>query len=998
MTTKTTRTTPDSLDGLAPARWAPEQYHPIVGSGADKLADSAVAPLVAYARGMRTIGPADVKARIADLGFTPNSVAARQVRAAVGVEEALEMPWWRLDDVADLIRYGGAGRPSAVQLRPHPANMRVDERNGKKRKYENLHSQPSVIGIHPATPMSWLTSDTATAFIAEGMLKGDSALTAYLRSRGISDTDLLIQDDTSHDARTRLAAILDTIPPADRVLILSVFGVGNWRNNPEWYALRIGNGTVSVAFDGDVATNPNVWKQGSDLFGFIRSKKATPKVLMLPVGPTGAKVGVDDYLAEQGTWDDMLAMLHDALPPMPSSSTVAGGWRMDPDSLTTQKRVPGDPDAGEPDRWAEQYPFVASIAAIEERRAVTPVEEETGVYDSERSARDVRSVVEIDVSFKPGTGAAPVTATIHGPAAMLAATADRWLNRDLGAVVPTSVLELQGWPPTQREFNDAMKAYRKDARAYRASWTHMGWVPRPGNTPAFIVGEKAIGPTGDETGTVSCAVTEREFVGASRFGVDLPVDLAGARDDVRATLRAYLGDGTAETAVWTDPRTAAAVIAAALRPVVPLPCRIAMMLSGASGIGKTYTAATIMAFWQAYPGAWDDKRLPGGAKDTFAATEVAISQTPIWVTDDLAPSGTDPQAQRRDAKALNDTIRNVHNGTFRRRNKQDMTSMDVHPPRALFICSAEAAPWDETSIMNRLVHIEATGQFLNPSRVPTDELKALWKTDNPMSRITGYAIRMLAQRGAKGWPELVADWARRRDDHKVDALSQIREGVKNATRQAETIADIALGLELLAEVVADLGLATEYGDTVAELIDRLYSVAAEGYEQSSATNIGYKVVDQLRSLLRSHQGYVGSVTHAGPPVEIGHGLYGPIATKVNDMLGWVMPQGEESPRPGGLKVADLVTARDGSLHVLFDPSVTYAEVSRRYGMPGGHNPSSVWEALWSTGSASSAWRRKPRGGGGLTHVARVTQGGVTFEGIPIPLSTLVGDPTLAEEE
>ena len=62
---------PDTLEGIGPnPRWAPTAYQPgVFASGADKLSDSAVAPLVAAARGYRTITADTVKSACLDYGL-----------------------------------------------------------------------------------------------------------------------------------------------------------------------------------------------------------------------------------------------------------------------------------------------------------------------------------------------------------------------------------------------------------------------------------------------------------------------------------------------------------------------------------------------------------------------------------------------------------------------------------------------------------------------------------------------------------------------------------------------------------------------------------------------------------------------------------------------------------------------------------------------------------------------------------------------------------------
>ena len=151
---------PDSLAGAAFAAWGDGSYGPaIFGSGASKLGGSVVAPLFALARGYRTLTQPDLRDLIADNGFHAMSVPAKQLRAAVGDRDALLMPWYTPTDVATYWAQPGLQdpdqwydtRPSALQYRPHPANVVTDSR-GKKAKYQNLAGQQTVMGRPPRHP------------------------------------------------------------------------------------------------------------------------------------------------------------------------------------------------------------------------------------------------------------------------------------------------------------------------------------------------------------------------------------------------------------------------------------------------------------------------------------------------------------------------------------------------------------------------------------------------------------------------------------------------------------------------------------------------------------------------------------------------------------------------------------------------------------------------------------------------------------------------------
>jgi len=145
-----------------------------------------------------------------------------------------------------------------------------------------------------------------------------------------------------------------------------------------------------------------------------------------------------------------------------------------------------------------------------------------------------------------------------------------------------------------------------------------------------------------------------------------------------------------------------------------------------------------MAFWQASAGGWGDK-LPGGAKDTMASTELAVSRANIWVIDDLAPTGDQRQTQAELAR-LGDLIRSVHNGSGKRRADQNMDLRATHDPRALLIITAENEH-NGASVRDRIVFAPVDG-------LGTDEAVAAVER---MRDVTGIPGRV-SGRCSRTWP------------------------------------------------------------------------------------------------------------------------------------------------------------------------------------------------------------------------------------------------------
>ena len=287
-------------DGGPAALWTPAAYRHVAadGVGAEKLSTSAVAPLVAAARGCESVTPAGLKDAAARLRVGAlNGRAGAQFKAIVGQNGALMLPW-HCPATARRSVTGRRPMPTVAQFRP--VDPRTDPDTGRVVKYEFLAGSPTTLDVHPATPTDWL-DHTPTAVITEGVLKGDAVLTGLLRGNGVPDTDL--EFDGTGDPIERLRRLLLALPPGTHQLVVSLIGVTGWHQHPDWAQLDLAGRTVLIGFDGDVRSNRNVWVQADKLWRHLTAAGATPALLDiagdLPT-PGGAPVGLDDYLAGVG--------------------------------------------------------------------------------------------------------------------------------------------------------------------------------------------------------------------------------------------------------------------------------------------------------------------------------------------------------------------------------------------------------------------------------------------------------------------------------------------------------------------------------------------------------------------------------------------------------------------------------------------------------------------------------------------------------------------------
>ena len=253
--------------------WVASDYAPYVTmSGAHKLAASGIAPLVAEARGYESVAESQAKhfAKVKKIGDGRTKAGTQFLNSFRDDGEILTLPWFRADELKNSL--DDFVKPFASSLQMRPEHPRSDPKTGRPVKYEFLVGQATVLDFHPAALRSWVAS-APRVMLAEGLLKGDSALTAMLREYVPTEELSTSSDHNQVKAMRRLATMMEQIPPSERVAIISLAGVGNWRNNPEWNAIDLRDKQVLIAFDGDVTTNWNVWNMAGQLFTFLGAVK-----------------------------------------------------------------------------------------------------------------------------------------------------------------------------------------------------------------------------------------------------------------------------------------------------------------------------------------------------------------------------------------------------------------------------------------------------------------------------------------------------------------------------------------------------------------------------------------------------------------------------------------------------------------------------------------------------------------------------------------------------
>lgn len=568
-----------------------------------KLQSSRVAPVVAVARGYRAFQPNSsefdefLKSTYGTLAKRKNAVKSRANNADI-----LYLPNYALDSVFERTSFEQQYRPSGISHQYRPSNPQKNEQ-GKRIKYAFDTDTQTVLDVHPSTPREYLREPPNILF-TEGVLKGDATLTAYLRAHGFT-TDELRMATRSANADQILHDMLLQVDPDERLLIVSIAGVYNWKSNPEWSILRLKNSSVWMAFDGDLGVNRDVWEQTTKLMDFLKRSKNVEEdrcllvdLASVPTSHDEDKVGLDDFFASHGTFDDLPGMLTDAVPDAPQKpiELSIGQYKMNDSATALQKCLPGDEFKGP--FWAPVSGVGARILRTSVYRQPTVQEENTWTINQHGEVEADRREVVIEFGYLDGTEGGDLsvneqTAAHHharmtAPMSILQMLPAEWGRTD--ANVPPDILTLAEWPPRREgeQFLREMKASRRDEIEHFERWSRMGWVPSTTpNWPTFIIGDQVISPDNASSQALP-GVGEDELPNVSGLGVKLR-DKSISDEDYAAYVKDCLEkvlDLFLVNSPWRDSRIGALMLASALRPAMPKRPHLSLYLVGAAKSGK----------------------------------------------------------------------------------------------------------------------------------------------------------------------------------------------------------------------------------------------------------------------------------------------------------------------------------------------------------------------------------------------------------------------------
>lgn len=1029
------------------ALWTFDDYADagVIFSGARKLADSSVAPLVAQARGYYTVDDPKGAKEVASLIYTPKGTAAAAKRLALMTNNGndfMVMPW---HSVGDVMRDGVAATSASTQVRPKTPLPSAD---GKLAKYETLPGHPSIIDIHPAVSPSWVAS-SSRLLVTEGILKGDAVVTAQLIQAGISTSELAANKALDKNAaRLVLAALLERIPAGDRVPVLSFIGVGNWKQNPEWNALNLRDKKVLVAFDGDLTEKRLVWKQADQVFTFLEeSKKAVPQLLnlggadakqfILSAGfDSSLKVGIDDFLTHIGTWADALKLVESHLPPEPSASEEEErGWRVDDWRIS--------PNGLEADWFRKFGVGEAAFNAWENGvvrlggrvlsnttlRTAADVDVEDGRAHPGTVVRSGGGEVVIEVKWEDELGVSR-TGFVKGPQLLLSTLPVEWAKVD-GTELDTALTLHPEWPPRNKRGEGwiaAVKANRAQEIEISEGWDTMGYVPSTSGHPVFVVGESVLGATPEDEKSNHPGVTEESLAKSSFYGVNDTYgalvegkkDLGAFKKQVAADLRLVV-DAFTNGKMCKNPVVGPILLAAGLRPTAPTATSIQLFLSGGPGSGKSWFASFMMGFWQNRPGAWNETHLPGSANDTVAAIEYARARTPLWVIDDLAPGASRQEAERMES-AIDNSIRQGFNRSGKRRSSAEGKQQKVSAPRALTVYTAENQR-ENLSIRQRSIDIRLQrGDVLNDG---AEKVAALTKDEqNPMARLTAAMIRFwlnvdLHETPLPDMRAVVLDdidlntWAGKhqlarriitRSKKDVQELLRDQYGLTEAesSRRAGVFSEMLFTLDVLYSLGSWAGLSDD-DEVLSRLIGdpdddkslhgSLVAYAAEDLREFRSKSNSRNLIEALRNALQQGEAHLDNPVAPGePPIPATHSN----ANTLNRALGWRYDAARGAWQPQGKNIgyAGLPdNAAPDEWIAALNAQNAFALAQRLYPnlVPHGQKASASWGQVWEDEGGVMVSTRYSRPTDRSLGV-KVKLGGDTgsrLRGIPVRLSVLL---------
>jgi hypothetical protein len=213
-------------------------------------------------------------------GISVDVIKGRGYRTLLGKSELQKLGFspFQRHTPGILIPLWGVDGSGIISYQFRPDNPRVNNR-GKPVKYENPHGVPVKLDVPPAC-LAQLGNHGIPLWFVEGVKKADSL--ASRDACAVTLTGVWNFKGRNSLGGTTILADFDYIALKER----------------ECY----------VCFDSDYRDNPSVSKAAIRLAEHLRRKGARVKVVYLPPGQNGEKVGADDFLSQGHSIEDLKAL------------------------------------------------------------------------------------------------------------------------------------------------------------------------------------------------------------------------------------------------------------------------------------------------------------------------------------------------------------------------------------------------------------------------------------------------------------------------------------------------------------------------------------------------------------------------------------------------------------------------------------------------------------------------------------------------------------------
>ena len=216
-------------------------------------------------------------------GIAPEIIQERGYRTVQADGLPSQFPDYQRKDGLLIPIHSVWGTVGSLQVKPDKPRVR----DGKPVKYETIPGQPLCLDVPPRV-RPFLGNPEVTLWITEGAKKVDAALSLGIRC------------------------------------VIGLQGVYGWRGTngdggktalPDWEAIALNGRDVVLAFDSDCMTKPEVRGALDRLAAFLRSRGAEIGYVVLPPLDSGEKCGLDDFLVQGKSYDDLCDHLVLELPP-----------------------------------------------------------------------------------------------------------------------------------------------------------------------------------------------------------------------------------------------------------------------------------------------------------------------------------------------------------------------------------------------------------------------------------------------------------------------------------------------------------------------------------------------------------------------------------------------------------------------------------------------------------------------------------------------------------